>query len=220
MYNFRGVIGGRVEVQHDLRVTIFGDFQYSNTVTTPCYDNEGNFLFNHKEEVYKMEDNKSGYIDELFSSLKICDTVFQKDYKFYKIKMFNHSTREDLEKYNWSKIKGYVSFVDEYKDYEMPYIKKNPSIHEMCIEGTRKYSVYRKLGKSILDFDYNLYKKNKDEFIKHNSDCKNEVEYIFNENLNIVANFFLCDVKKLKSKSFNKREQMVKRLMFNINNRS
>lgn len=218
MRTFRTVINGRLEVQNDLRIKVFGDFNYRVEKQVDCFDEKGNFMFKHTQESFETENNKSDYIENLYS-YNLINTVFQKNFKFYKFKMIGYSRLEELEMYRWGNINSYVGQINKFtvrdKNYDLMYAKT----HEFSIFGTKGYTVYHKLGKSIFDFNYNEYTKNKNKFIKENPENKYNVEYIYYENLKIVANYFMCDVKKLKSKTFNMREQMIKRLMFNINNR-
>ena len=219
MRTFRGVINGRLEVQNDLRIKVFGDFNYMVKKQVDCFDEKGNFMFKHLKESFETESNKSDYIDNLYSD-KLIDAVFQKNFKFYNLKMLGYSRLEELQMYDWNNVNSYIGYINEFNLVDKRHNLMYAKTHEFSIYGTKNYSVYHKLGKSILDFNYGDYTKRKNDFIKENPRLDWQVEYIYRQNLKIVANYFMCEVDFLKSKHFNMREQMIKRLMFNINNRN
>lgn len=215
MKEFRGTIGSKIEMMPNLRFKISGEFLYKEDIKTPCYDKQGNYLFDHVETKFTNKHNQEGYIDELFNNC--VDTVFQKDFEFHNIKTFWFSRKEDLEKYNWSSIKAKVDYIPEDREHNTYLGVKYAEAVEMSLCGTMSYSVFRSLGKKIFDFNYKKYTENKNTFIKNNPHLKDECQVIYDKNLKMIADYFMCNTKKLSSKSFNMREQLIKRIMLKIN---
>ena len=79
--------------------------------------------------------------------------------------------------------------------------------------------ITRSSVKEFIDLDFIEYRKRKDLFIKQNPELEFKTEHIFKMNIEHLANYLMCSPSKLFSKTFNKSEQMVKRLMNNINNK-
>lgn len=221
---FRGVIGSRLEFNSDLKLFISGRFMYTDYEKIDCYDNNGNFLMKHTKEIpYSKED--SGFVEDVYSERSVIKTVFQKNFDFHKVIMFPYSRQEDLLKYNFYSSRfsmesipfnrGGWHRVDEQEAFKYANTK------EMCLFGTQKYSIFHDVGKGILEFDYQKYKSNKDKFIKNNPDVvkygTDNIDYLFQKNLQIVADYFMCDVDYLQSKQFNIKTQIIKRLMYKIN---
>jgi hypothetical protein len=221
---FRGVINSRLQFNSDLKLSISGRFMYTDYQTIECYDKDGNFLMNHtKKTPYSKED--SGFVEDIYSEISLIKTVFQKNFEFHKVIMFPYSRQEDLLKYHFYNSRfslesipfnrGGWHRVDEQEAFKYANTK------EMCLVGTKNYSIFHEVGKGILEFDYQKYKSNKDEFIKNNPDVfkygTDNIDYLFTKNLQIVADYFMCDVDYLKSKHFNIKTQIMKRLNYKIN---
>jgi hypothetical protein len=218
MERFRTVLNYNLEVQPDLRVMLSGEYVYDDIQEVKCYDEHGNFMFTtENKKVINRKESK--FVDNVYANrTSYLETVFQRNYNFEIIKMLEYSRVEELNLYNWKKVNGYVCSINDFIEIEKKYNLKKPDIREMCMVGTKNYSVFINLGKKIIDFDYNKYTRNKEVFIENNPKFEWQVDYIYNQNLKIVANFFMVDVKYLPK--LDKSKEMIKRLMFNINNRS
>jgi hypothetical protein len=200
---------------HEMNCIISGDFYYTKSDLIPLYDSNGNFVMNHSIEERTKKKDKAR-ITEIYHTYKY---VFQKDYKFYLVDLLYHSERSSLERYRW----GDVGCFFDYKHIQSRDSLENYKFAkpiEMCLFGTQSFSVFHNLNKRILDFDYKEYLKNKNDFIKENDLNESQMDqlnYIFDSNLLLYANYFLVDIEKLKSKSFDIKKQTIERLMFKIN---
>jgi hypothetical protein len=218
MERFRGVVNSRLSFNQNLDVVISGDFMYVTEEEIDCFDKDGNFLMKHKKEVFTNREN-SDLIKNCFSIGKICKSVFQKDFDFRLIETFYYSKHEDLIKYPWASINCFIESIPEnennprFRYLDRQYAKTN----EICLSGTQRYSVFHNLGKKIINFSYSEYKKNLDKFIKENESHKDEAMYIFNKNLEMFANYFMCETEELKSEKFDIKKQFMKKLNFKIN---
>jgi hypothetical protein len=144
--------------------------------------------------------------------------VHQKNYNFFIIKSkIDIKTVDELQK-----IANIINCEIEHKEILSDKLKsyrvKNLRPIEFCFSGY-DYFIKEKLGKKVLDFDFANYSKNKNEFINKHPELKNCVNYLFEHNLKLIADFFLTDVEKIKQGKLNIRIGMQKRLMFNINNK-
>jgi hypothetical protein len=214
---FRGVINGSLTFDESLNVYIEGLFSYENIEEIKCYDENGNFLFTHEKKTYTGEEKKDR-ITNVFSKNKIYKSVFQTNFNFRFIETFNSSTFDELNKYNWGNLGYELTHTEEFNEYDKQYrINHNYPVVEHCMFGSKKYSIVKKYGKNIINFDYKKYKSNKDNFIKNNPEYKEETEYIFKQNLRLLSEYFMCTVTHLKSDKFNIRESFIKRLNKKIN---
>jgi len=221
---FRGVIGSKLEFNANLKLSISGSFMYTDYETINCYDKDGNFLMKHtKERPYSKQN--SAFVEDVYNERSLIKTVFQKNFEFYKVVMFAYSRQEDLLKYRFYNSRFSMESIPFNRggwhrvDEQVAF--KYANTKEMCLVGTKNYSIFHEVGKGILEFDYQKYKSNKDEFIKNNPDVvkygTHNIDYLFEKNLQIVADYFMCDVDYLKSKHFDIKTQIIKRLMYKIN---
>lgn len=144
--------------------------------------------------------------------------VIQKDYDFFLIESKTDiKTVDELQKIAFvtdCKIQHKEIFSNKLKDYRLKSLRPL----ELTFSGYN-YFLSKKLGNKILDFDYKNYLSNKVMFMKNNPNLDCQIEDLFNQNLKLIADFFLTDVEKIKQGKLDIRLGMQKRLMFNINNK-
>jgi len=103
----------------------------------------------------------------------------------------------------------------QYKrDFEYDYNSINPVLPVLV--GTKNFTIYQRLGASVKYFDYNKFKNSKALFVKKNPSLTHEAEYLFNHSLELLSNYFCCDVSSLKNKNFDMSSHILKRMNLKI----
>jgi hypothetical protein len=147
-------------------------------------------------------------------------TIIQKDFKFYVFETASEiRTSDHLQKYLSSKkefIEKQEDFCLRDKEFRLRYSRP---IELSLVPSNSIYGIHRKIGKTILDFDFKSYLNEKKLIIEKQPKLEYLVNNLFEHNLKIIADFFLTDVEKIKQGKLDIRLGMQKRLMFNINNK-
>lgn len=214
MERLNSVFNHKKHFDSDLNCYVSGEFTYIKETAKPLYDENGVFYMNHMIRETRSE-KKTIKLNEFFNTVHY---VFQKDYKFHLIEICYYSNYDDLISYQWDSINSYVDRHEQFNRNKNDFKIERPI--EMCLSGTNSFSVFHNLNKKIIHFDYKQYLKNKNDFEKNNDLTelqKNQLNSIFNYNLMLISKYFMCDIEQLTSKSFDIKKQMIKRLMFNIN---
>lgn len=145
--------------------------------------------------------------------------VFQKDYDFLVIESKTDIRVKD-EVY---RIANHLNMKVEHNEFY-----DNQSIKSFRIKTIRQfeivfsgysYVIYRNIGKELINFDAKKYAKNLQKFKLKYPQLAHYADDLYIRNIQIIADFFLCDVEKLKDGKINLFHQSTKRLMFNINNK-
>ena len=145
--------------------------------------------------------------------------VFQKDYDFLVIESKTDIKVSD----EVHRMANRVGFKTEHNDFFDKHFLKTFRIKtirqfEIVFLGY-SYVIYRDIGKDLINFDAKKYVENLEKFKSKYPELAHEAEFLYNRNTQLIADFFLCDVDKLKEGKINLFHQSNKRLMFNINNR-
>lgn len=144
--------------------------------------------------------------------------VFQKNYDFFLLESLTDIRKveklERISKITDCQIEHKEFLANKLKDFRLKSIRPL----EFTFSGY-DYFLSRKLGKKILDFNYENYLVNKNNFNKKHPNLSEQTEYLFDSNLRIISDFFLTDVDKIKKGKLDIRIGIQKRLMFNINNK-
>jgi len=161
-----------------------------------------------------------GYIEDFLNlSNSYYQGVFQKDYDFFYLK-----SKSDIKmKDQVYRIANSLGLKVEHSDfYDIQSLKsyriKTIRQFEIVFLGY-DYLIYKNIGKELINFDAIKYAENLNKFKTKYPDVSHIAESLYLRNINLIADFFLCDVEKLKQGKINLFNQSTKRLMFNINNR-
>ena len=145
--------------------------------------------------------------------------VIQKDYDFFLVESKTDIKAKD-EVYRIANHSGFkVEHIDFYekqsiKDFRIKTIRQ----FEVLFIGYN-YLIYRGIGKELINFDAKKYAENLHKFKLKHPEFIYQAESLYNRNIQLIADFFLCEVDKLKEGKINLFHQSTKRLMFNINNK-
>lgn len=202
---------------------VYAEHSYETIESIDSFDSEGNKLgvFENKKhftkkEVKRIKHNsftvrQIGYNFFLFSADPYHERT-TREIGWLKQPLNNSNLgRFDVEHndtfYTNSK---YLSYEDNLKYTKKPI--------EVVTSGCSR-CITRSSINEFIDLDFIEYRKRKDLFIKQNPELEFQTEWIFKMNIEHLAKYLMCSPGKLFSKTFNKSEQMVKRLMNNINNK-
>ena len=196
---------------------------YYNVKRIECFDSDSNYLGMYEEEkpFSKRETRKTSDI-----SL----TVRQVGYNFH---LFSGSpwkerTIDEVCRLENKMNNSQIGSFDVGYNYDF---ERNPGtkMFESQIRHTKKpievvtvgcsRCVTRNSIKEFINIDFRKYIERKNKFIKENPELKETTECIFRMNVNNLCNYLMCSPEKLFSRTFNKSDQMVKRLMYKINNK-
>tara|TARA_R110000868_G_C10645194_1_gene744464 strand:+ start:43 stop:720 length:678 start_codon:yes stop_codon:yes gene_type:complete len=212
------IINSSYSFDEEFNTYIRGEFHYIDETEIKLFDENGNFYMNHIIENRSVEHNKKCLINEL--EFHIYNKVFQIGFDFKVIKTGYISTIDDLQKYPWEFFGCEIEYSpDLFSSYHKPEREKKSKPKIMSCSGSAKYSVFQNIGKQILEFNYKQYKKNFDKFIKENEldeALVRQANWIFDCNLILISDFFMCEVEQLKSPNFSVKTQMIKKFMKKI----
>jgi hypothetical protein len=143
--------------------------------------------------------------------------VIQKDFDFIALKTKVHPYGHDFSQLVANRLK-----LDFYpiEDFSLLFkedrkINFKPTILAYKVNGT-SYGCHQKLGKNILDFDYNVYNQNRLNFIKSNPNLTECVNFLFNHNIKLIAEYFQCSTDELMKPKFDIFKVFHKKLMIKI----
>lgn len=154
--------------------------------------------------------------------LEKAKTVIQVNYKFYLV--------DELPIYadDFNEIKrAFNQLFKQNNCFEIGFLEENLFGEKKNKKADIKDAIfseinfvgYTRIIFKKLNFDYNLnfikYIKEKNDFIKRNSNFEFQVNKLFNENVTNLTNFFLCSEKQLLKIDVSK---FIKRFQFNIKN--
>ena len=203
-----------------------GNLILKETIETPCYDAEGNFMFTHSQD--KRVDRYGDVLLRKGDDQTGARILAQIDFKFYIIPVLSDEPRtvdgcqDIIQRFKKYGLKGmdlhhskydYLGGKFDKKDYG-----KNRFFSELCFRGSRDYDVVKESPLALRKFEITEYKKHKDEFIKMYPDWEEEVTRLFETNIKLVALFYFTTPEAIKLNSYNKLAGALKRLNLKITN--
>lgn len=211
---------------------VYAEHMYASLKPIECYDKDGNFIdniikheyYNRLETIEIKEDFRVVQINYEFHIIPIGRCVTQQEVMSV-CTLLNNSNLGKFD-YDYSKHE-YFYYAYNSPDIGKQYFHKkmNESLDmvyyyfkkpkEISVTGA-SYWITRKSYNSFLNLNINDYIKNKNKFIKKNPEYKDEVEMLFNLNINSISAYYMIEPKNIKRK-YNKIDRMIKRLNYNIN---
>jgi len=207
-----------------------GEYKFMVDSDDHMYDTYYDFdAYNSKGEFVKtIRENKRETVNDIIE-VKNQLTLIQIDYEFKLIPIGIVSTQSEVQ--SCVKILNNSNMGNFYHMYcvgnDFHYSKTNYNIKEeldflfrkpieVCLFGY-SLNVVRKSYSKFINLDLDSYKKMKNNFIKNNPKYEDQANALYNYNLEVMSCFYMTSVKSLKSKRFNKLNNSVNRLNYNIN---
>lgn len=213
-------------IDSEYRLVVYANHMYNKVKYQDAYDCDGNFI-----QRIAIEKN------ETIQETKVMDSHFnnvvQIGYKFYLIPLGFYTQPESehatsiLNNSNLGSFNcGYSCANDLYRlfncdGYNNDYIKERVNYEfetpkEICGHGNT-FWITRKSYSNFINLDLKKYELMKNQFIKDNPDYKAQVEYLYESNIGAICAFYMSTPKQIKAKRFNKLNNTINRLNFNIN---
>jgi hypothetical protein len=208
---------------NEYKLQVTGDFTYHVKKYEPVYDKNGKFIKDLQVSLDVVTNKETHFIKRNLYPVQI-------DYKFYLFPTGFVNTIEEVQEveriFNSSDMGVFdceYTKVDSYSFYsgniDDSYKRINKPT-EVCLTGNTR-DLYRNSFSAFLDLDFIEYKKNKESFIQtlDNEFDIAEVERIFKKNIEIAALYYQTSVDCILRNKFDRVNQSIKRLHFNINNK-
>jgi len=192
----------------------------------PCFDAAGKFIF--KQALVTHADSEEDVLLAKGDDPLQSRTLIQIDFKFYILPVLsNEPSRVEgcqalINRLSKSGVRGlalqatasdWLGGLFDKKDYV-----KSRFFSEMCLPGSRNYSVVKDSPLAMRKFDYKAYEEEKETFVARHPDWRREVEELFRINLNLVAAFYYATPESIKLYKYDKLTGALKRLNLKITN--
>lgn len=200
----QGIIGYRHSfINNELYIS--GDFSYKFHDIIPCYTKDGEYIRD-----IEINQGFETLTNQTMKEERTTNIVVQLDYEFKLMPWLCFITRQDevhkfVDAFNRSDLE--YKLESKYIEHFYPIHKESTErfleLDEVVLLSTSTQAC-RHVGKGILNFNYDKYLSNLNQFLKETESeyLQNQARFLFDQNIKVITTYFNCTEMDLRKGDF------------------